>query len=102
MPEILTALRREFIYLWYYFSVQLEQIFGWWVLGMMLGSAISVFGKSRIHAAVGALGQGRGGVGRYWPPVRWASPRRCVCMEPSRSRPLSPQKGCGMTCWPPL
>ena len=28
MPEILTVLRREFIYLWYYFSVQLEQIFG--------------------------------------------------------------------------
>ena len=25
------------------------------VLGMMLGSGISVFGKSRIHAAVGAL-----------------------------------------------
>ena len=36
MPEILTVLRREFIYLWYYFSVQLEQIFGWWVLGMVL------------------------------------------------------------------
>lgn len=28
------------------------------VLGMMMGSAISVFGKSRIHAAVGALGAG--------------------------------------------
>lgn len=28
MPEILTVLRREFIYLWYCFSVQLEQIFG--------------------------------------------------------------------------
>ena len=25
------------VYLWYYFSVQLEQIFGYWVLGMVLG-----------------------------------------------------------------
>ena len=23
-------LSREFIYIWYYFTVQLEQIFGWW------------------------------------------------------------------------
>ena len=29
-------LRREVIYLWYYFSLQLEQIFGYWVLGMVL------------------------------------------------------------------
>ena len=63
MPEIMAVLRREFIYLWYYFSVQLEQVFGWWVLGMVLGSAVSVFGKRRIHAVVGALGRGRGGVG---------------------------------------
>lgn len=25
--------KREFIYLWYYFSVQMEQIFGYWALG---------------------------------------------------------------------
>ena len=43
------VLRREFIYLWYYFSVQLEQIFPYWVLGMVLGSAISVFEKDYIH-----------------------------------------------------
>ena len=42
-------LRREGIYLWYYFSLQLEQIFGYWVLGMVLGSAISVFAKEHIH-----------------------------------------------------
>ncbi len=42
-------LRRELIYLWYYFSVQLEQIFPYWVLGMVLGSAISVFAKDSIH-----------------------------------------------------
>lgn len=102
MPEILTVLRREFIYLWYYFSVQLEQIFGWWVLGMMLGSAISVFGKSRIHAAVGALGQGRGGVGAVLAAsaLGIASP---LCMYGTIPIAASfSQKGCGMTCWPPL
>ena len=34
-------LRREFIYIWYYFSVQFEQIFGYWVLGMLIGSMLA-------------------------------------------------------------
>lgn len=55
-------LQRELIYLWYYFSVQMEQIFGYWVLGMVLGSAISVFGKGKIHGAFSALGQKKLGV----------------------------------------
>ena len=42
-------LRREFIYLWYYFSVQFDQIFRWWILGMVIGSAVSVFAKDYIH-----------------------------------------------------
>ena len=46
---MLPILRRELIYFWYYFSVQLEQIFPYWVLGMVLGSAISVFAKDSIH-----------------------------------------------------
>lgn len=37
------VLRREFVYIWYYFTVQLEQIFGWWVLGMVIGSTVSTF-----------------------------------------------------------
>ena len=43
------ALERELVYLWYYVTVQLEQIFGWWVLGMLIGSAVSVFAKDAIH-----------------------------------------------------
>ena len=58
----MNILRRELIYIWYYFSVQLEQIFGYWVLGMVLGSVISVFGKKRIHAAFSRLGEKRLGV----------------------------------------
>jgi len=48
-------LRREAVYLWYYFDLQLRQIFWYWVLGMVLGSAISVFAKEKIHAAVRSL-----------------------------------------------
>ncbi|MBD5463465.1 MAG: permease [Lachnospiraceae bacterium] len=55
-------LRREFVYVWYYFSVQLQQIFQYWVLGMVLGSAISVFGKNKIHSAFSALGDKKLGV----------------------------------------
>ena len=54
-------LKREFVYVWYYFSVQLEQIFRYWVLGMVLGSAISVFGKNKIHSAFSALGDKKAG-----------------------------------------
>ena len=42
-------LQREFIYLWYYFELQFRQIFGYWVLGMAIGSCISVFAKDAIH-----------------------------------------------------
>ena len=55
-------LRREFIYIWYYFSIQLEQVFFYWVLGMVIGSAISVFGKGKIHSAFQALGKKNPGV----------------------------------------
>ena len=51
-------IRRECIYIWYYFTIQLEQIFGWWVLGMVIGSAVSVFAKNYIHQAFRSL-QGR-------------------------------------------
>ena len=55
-------LEREFIYLWYYFDVQLRQIFQYWVLGMLLGSAVSVFLKDRIHRTFQNLGQKKLGV----------------------------------------
>lgn len=55
-------LQREAIYLWYYFDVQLRQIFWYWALGMALGSLISVFLKDRIHGVFRALGQKKLGV----------------------------------------
>ena len=47
MAEIL---KRELVYFWYYFSIQFNQIFRYWLFGMALGSLISVFGKEKIHA----------------------------------------------------
>jgi len=52
MTEII---QREFIYIWYYFSIQFEQIFWYWAFGMALGSLISVFLKDKIHAMVAVL-----------------------------------------------
>lgn len=55
-------IRRETIYLWYYFSIQLEQLFPYWVLGMFLGSLVSVFFKDKIHNTFRAIGEKKFGV----------------------------------------
>lgn len=39
------VIQREVIYIGYYFMVQFRQIFLYWVLGMVIGSFISVFAK---------------------------------------------------------
>lgn len=51
------VLKREMIYLWYYFDLQLRQIFFYWILGMVIGSVISVFVKDYIHNSVRSLGK---------------------------------------------
>ena len=56
------VIRREAVYLWYYFSVQFEQIFPYWVLGMVLGSAVSVFLKDRILNLMRSLGDKKLGI----------------------------------------
>ncbi|MCM1426515.1 MAG: permease [Eubacterium sp.] len=43
--------QRELIYVGYYFMVQLRQIAGYWILGMVIGSFVSVFAKDAIHGA---------------------------------------------------
>lgn len=59
---MLDVVQREFVYLWYYFTLQLRQVFAYWVVGMVLGSAISVFAGERIHGAFCALQGKRLGV----------------------------------------
>jgi len=59
---MIEILHREWVYLWYYFTLQFGQIFPYWVLGMVLGSAISVFAKEHIHNTFRALGEHKLGV----------------------------------------
>ncbi len=51
MENIFYILRREFIYIWYYCEVQFMQIYSYWILGMLIGSFVSVFGKEKINRA---------------------------------------------------
>lgn len=60
--EILEVLQREFVYLRYYFVLQLSQIAPYYLLGIVLGSVISVFVKNRIHSLFRALGNKKLGV----------------------------------------
>ena len=52
---MLEVIEREFIYINYYFMVQLRQIFVYWVAGMVIGSLVSVFAKNAIHSPFGGL-----------------------------------------------
>lgn len=54
---MIEIIQREFIYLWYYFDIQLRQIFWYWVLGMVIGSFISVFLKDKVHHTFKRIGQ---------------------------------------------
>jgi hypothetical protein len=57
-------LQREFIYIWYYLTVLFEQIFLYWIIGVFIGSLISVFGKSQITNLLGKISDKKtGGVG---------------------------------------
>ena len=56
---MMDVLSREAIYLWYYLDIQIRQILPYWALGMVLGSAVSVFGKQKIHGLFARLGKGR-------------------------------------------
>lgn len=52
-----SIIERESIYLLYYFDIQFRQIFWYWVLGILIGSAISVFVKNQIHSLAEFLGK---------------------------------------------
>ena len=52
---MIEIIHRELIYIWYYFQLQLSQIFWYWLLGIVLGSIISVFVKDKIHGAMTKL-----------------------------------------------
>ena len=49
MNDMWDKIGTEFIFIGYYFLVQLRQIFLYWVIGMVIGSIVSVFFKDKIH-----------------------------------------------------
>ena len=59
MNNAMETLQREFTYVWYYFDVQLRQIAVYWVVGVLVGSLISVFLKDRIHGLLRNMGGSR-------------------------------------------
>ena len=67
MTEFWTSAHREFIYLRYYFELQLGQIFRYWVIGILIGSCISVFLKDRIHGLFRQMSGSKFGVLRLVP-----------------------------------
>lgn len=62
MNELWKILHREFIYVWYYFDLQLRQIFRYWVLGMVIGSFVSVFAKDHIHSFFSRMKDSKAGI----------------------------------------
>lgn len=85
-------LQRKFIYVWYYFDIQFRQVFRYWVLGMAIGSAVSVLGKDKVHAAFLPLGTGSPvSPGCFWQAF-WGLLPRFVCMGQSPLRRLFHRK----------
>lgn len=46
---MMEIIREQLIYFWYYFDIQIRQIFIYWIIGIVIGSVISVFAKDKIH-----------------------------------------------------
>ena len=59
---MLEIIHRELVYISYYFMVQLRQIAGYWALGMVIGSLVSVFAKDAIHGAFAGIRDKKWGV----------------------------------------
>lgn len=58
----LKLVQREFVYIRYYFVIQLRQIAFYWILGMVIGSLVSVFAKDQIHNCFDRLKDKKWGV----------------------------------------
>ena len=81
---MISIFKREFIYLWYYFTLQLQQILFYWILGMVLGSIISVFEKDRIHRLFASMKDKPMGILGVIPASALGILPPYVCMEPYR------------------
>ena len=61
MNDFFSSAQRELTYLWYYFDVQFRQIALYWAVGILVGSAVSVFAKDRVHGLLRRMGGARFG-----------------------------------------
>lgn len=52
---MLSILENELLFLWYYSEVQIRQLFGFWALGILIGSFVAVFLKNKIHQTMAKL-----------------------------------------------
>ena len=59
---MINMFKREIIYIWYYFASQFGQIFWYWVIGMAIGSLVSVFAKDRIQDRFARMNSSRLGL----------------------------------------
>ena len=59
---MIQILKREFIYLWYYADIQFRQIFTYYILGIFIGSFISVFAKDKIHNVLSSTNEKKWGL----------------------------------------
>lgn len=55
MAELFTVLKGEFVYIRYYFALQFRQICLYWIIGMLIGSFVSVFAKDKIHGVFAGM-----------------------------------------------
>ncbi|KUK14244.1 MAG: permease [Synergistetes bacterium] len=46
---MIDLLKGEFIYLWFYFTLLFNQIFPYWIFGVLVGSFLSSLGEGRFH-----------------------------------------------------
>ena len=53
---MIDILHREFGYIWYYFDLQVHRIFWYCIVGIVIGSCVSVFAKNWIHNAAEWIG----------------------------------------------
>lgn len=97
--ELFALIKREFVYISYYFMVQLRQIAFYWILGMMVGSLVSVFAKDAIHNCFERIRDKKWGVFGVIPAsiLGIASP---LCMYGTIPIAASfPDMGCATTGW---
>ena len=59
---MIESIKRELIYLWYYTDIQVRQIFTYYVLGIFIGSFISVFAKDKIHTIMSETNEKKWGL----------------------------------------